>query len=78
MAYNAGIGRIQQWKTNLGNRGNLAFANAIPVRETRLFVQKISATAIYYALLYGWDDPLSILRTLYPSDYGHQQPIRPF
>ena len=78
MAYNAGIGRIQQWKTSLNNRGNLAFANAIPVRETRLFVQKISATAIYYALLYGWDDPLLILRTLYPSDYGHQQPIRPF
>ena len=70
MAYNAGIGRIQQWKPRLGKRGSLAFAGAIPVPETRIFIEKISATAIYYAILYGWDDPLSVLRTMYPADYS--------
>ncbi|WGK70426.1 lytic transglycosylase domain-containing protein [Candidatus Haliotispira prima] len=69
MAYNAGLGNIRRWKARLGGRNSLEFNNAIPVRETRLYVQKISVAAIYYSVLYDWDDPISVLRSIYPDNF---------
>ncbi len=73
MAYNAGLGNIRKWKARLGSLSGLEFNNSVPLRETRLYVQKIGAGAIYYAILYNWRDPISVLHTIYPQDFPNAQ-----
>ncbi len=72
MAYNAGLGNIRKWKARLGSLNGLNFNNSIPVLETRLYVQKISAAAIYYSVLYGWNDAITVLNTIYPDSFPPQ------
>ena len=69
MAYNAGLGNIRRWKARFGSLNGLEFNNTVPVLETRLYVQKVSAAAIYYSALYNWNDPIFVLHTIYPDDF---------
>jgi len=60
-AYNAGHGRAKSWRKTFGNPNDphkdvLDWAESIPFRETRLYVQKVIASyGIYKALLEGKD-----------------------
>lgn len=60
-AYNAGHGRADSWRKTFGNPNDphkdvLDWAESIPFRETRLYVQKVIASyGIYKALLEGKD-----------------------
>ncbi|MEM9423928.1 MAG: lytic transglycosylase domain-containing protein, partial [Spirochaetota bacterium] len=72
MAYNAGLGNIRKWKARFGSLNGLKFNNMIPILETRNYVQKVSAGAVYYSVLYGWNEPAAVLQTVYPDDFPAQ------
>ena len=75
MAYNAGLGNIRKWKSRLGRLSGLEFNNNIPLLETRRYVQKVSAHAIYYSVLYHWGDPEAVLRIIYPDNFRTKSKI---
>lgn len=69
MAYNAGLGNLRKWTRSFGSFPTLNFNYAIPILETRDYVPKVGAGAIYYASLYSWGDPVKILAEIYPDEF---------
>ncbi|HXZ92972.1 MAG TPA: transglycosylase SLT domain-containing protein [Burkholderiales bacterium] len=57
-AYNAGPGRARSWRDAKPLEGAI-YAENIPFDETRRYVKKVMANAIFYASLYG-DGPSSL------------------
>ncbi len=53
--YNAGEGAVDRWLAERGNRPADAFVEAIPYRETREYVKRVSTTWQTYRLLAGAD-----------------------
>lgn len=61
-AYNAGPGRARSWRDAKPLEGAI-YAENIPFDETRRYVKKVMANAIFYASLYG-DGPSSLKERL--------------
>ncbi|MFH1463512.1 MAG: transglycosylase SLT domain-containing protein [Pseudomonadota bacterium] len=55
--YNAGEGNVDKWLRERGNRPVDEFVEAIPLRETRRYVKRVSGTWQTYHLLYEPDAP---------------------
>lgn len=53
-AYNAGPGRARQWQADRALEGAI-YAETIPFNETRDYVKKVFANAVYYAQRFGGD-----------------------
>ncbi len=63
-AYNAGPGRPRAWRATLARRiEGAAFVESIPFTETRDYVKKVLANAVYYQALLG-DAPLTLKQRL--------------
>ncbi|MBM3568065.1 MAG: lytic transglycosylase domain-containing protein [Alphaproteobacteria bacterium] len=56
-AYNAGPGRVKNWRREIGTEDPLMFLESIPVRETRLFVQRVATSYWVYCDRLGIDAP---------------------
>jgi soluble lytic murein transglycosylase len=54
IAYNAGPGRVPQWRASLPLEMD-EFSEAIPIKETRLYVQGVIRNWLQYRRLYGED-----------------------
>ena len=50
--YNAGPGRARKWQA-AGSLEGAVYAETIPFNETRDYVKKVMANAVYYAALFG-------------------------
>jgi len=61
-AYNAGPRRAERWRNAVPLEGAI-YVESIPFTETRLYVQKVMANAVYYSALYGVQ-PLSLKQML--------------
>lgn len=71
-AYNAGPGRVRQWRARNPTDADLWIAT-IPFYETRSYVQRVLAYRIIYADRLGLDDgPLSAWLTPIVAPVGHQ------
>lgn len=56
-AYNAGPGNVKTWLRQMPQRDPLLAIESIPLRETRLFVQRVAATYWIYRDRLGQDAP---------------------
>jgi soluble lytic murein transglycosylase-like protein len=65
MAYNAGSGRVRRWERGWGMLTPQQYVLAIPIKETRRYVQKVLVSALWYSKLYGFEDPKSIIRAVF-------------
>ncbi|MFQ3640643.1 MAG: transglycosylase SLT domain-containing protein, partial [Chloracidobacterium sp.] len=54
-AYNAGPGRVVNWLKTLPTDELDVWIDAIPITETRLYVQGVTRNAAHYRRLYGND-----------------------
>ena len=66
-AYNAGEGNVDKWRRARGNVPLDEFVEAIPFRETRHYVKRVSGSWQMYHLLYDGDDPFPAL-----AAFNHQ------
>jgi soluble lytic murein transglycosylase len=57
-AYNAGPGRIRQWKARYPISNRLLFIDLLPARETREYVSSILRNYFWYLKLYSTDEPI--------------------
>jgi soluble lytic murein transglycosylase len=54
VAYNAGPGRVQQWRETLGIEDDpLLFLESIPLREPRVYVKKVLTNLWTYRARFG-------------------------
>jgi len=51
-AYNAGDGRVEEWRSNLTSSDMPTFVESIPFTETRDYVQAVIRNASIYRRLY--------------------------
>ena len=51
-AYNAGPGRLSQWRRSLPNTSIEEWVESIPISETRLYIQGVARNAAQYRRLY--------------------------
>jgi soluble lytic murein transglycosylase len=65
MAYNAGSGRVRRWEREWAALTPRQYLLAVPIKETRRYVQKVLVSALWYSKLYGFEDPGSIIRTVF-------------
>jgi hypothetical protein len=57
-AYNSGPGNLQRWQSEVNyNDDPLLFVASIPVRETRLFIERVMANLWIYQLRLGQKTP---------------------
>ncbi|WP_172599979.1 lytic transglycosylase domain-containing protein [Sulfuricystis multivorans] len=70
-AYNAGPGRARKWRAERPLEGAI-YVETIPFSETRDYVKKVMANAIYYAALMGRPAPSLTQRlgTIRPRGFG--------
>jgi soluble lytic murein transglycosylase len=59
-AYNAGMSRVERWKTKDGVDDPEMFTERIPYVETRDYVRIILRNRDLYRALYGWETPVLI------------------
>lgn len=59
LAYNAGIGRVEEWRRELAAHGDdpLLFIESVPIRETRDYVRKVLVNLWRYEAQLGYDSP---------------------
>ncbi len=57
-AYNAGPGRIRQWKARYPITNRLLFIDLLPARETREYVSSILRNYFWYIKLYSPNEPI--------------------
>jgi soluble lytic murein transglycosylase len=57
-AYNAGLGRVRQWRSRWGDLGAVLFHQSIPFAETYRHVAKVIVSAAYYGYLYDDQSPV--------------------
>ncbi|KAF0184136.1 MAG: soluble lytic murein transglycosylase [Nitrospirae bacterium] len=62
-AYNAGPGRVDQWRGKLQGIDGFAFVELIPFEETRDYTKKVLANSVMYALVTG-KEPIRISKVL--------------
>lgn len=74
-AYNAGPGRARAWQGNRTLEGAI-YAETIPFNETRDYVKKVMANAVYYSEAFGRGET-SIKRRMgtIPSRSGNEVPL---
>ena len=71
-AYNAGPGRVVQWRASLPLELD-EWAEAVPFRETRLYIQGVVRNTLQYKRLYdmnGQFRPEVGARAIYPASKG--------
>lgn len=70
-AYNAGPGRARKWRAATPLEGAI-YAETIPFSETRDYVKKVMANAMYYAAVMGLPTPTLTQRlgTIRPRGFG--------
>lgn len=57
-AYNAGPGRLAEWKAAIDYRGDpLLFIESIPSRETRVFIERVLANMWIYRIRFNQSTP---------------------
>jgi hypothetical protein len=66
IAYNAGLGRLRQWEKAYTGFPPDLFIEALPYRETRHYIRKITMTACMYGFLYYNKEPWEVLSLFYP------------
>jgi len=75
-AYNAGPGRARAWRT-AGPMEGAVYAETIPFNETRDYVQKVMANAVYYSHVLG--QPVQTLKqrlgTIGPRQRDRETPL---
>ena len=80
VAYNAGPGRIAQWRSTLPLEMD-EFQEAVPIRETRLYIQGVVRNMLQYKRLYDEQGQFRAdvgARAIYPSPKGTPaQPANP-
>jgi soluble lytic murein transglycosylase len=59
-AYNAGMSRVERWRTKAGVDDPEMFTERIPYVETRDYVRIILRNRDLYRALYGWEPPALI------------------
>ncbi|HSW61757.1 MAG TPA: transglycosylase SLT domain-containing protein [Dissulfurispiraceae bacterium] len=62
-AYNAGPGRVDQWRGKLHGIDGFAFVELIPFEETRDYTKKVLANSVMYALVTG-QEPIRLTKVL--------------
>jgi soluble lytic murein transglycosylase len=74
-AYNAGPGRARNWQANTALEGAI-YAETIPFSETRDYVKKVMANAMYYSQVFGQPGP-SLKQRLgtIPARRGSETPL---
>lgn len=75
-AYNAGPGRLQEWKTSIQhNQDPLLFIESIPFAQTRHYVMQVMANYWIYSELTGQSNRsvYALLRGKWPSYDGYQE-----
>lgn len=66
-AYNAGYGNLTAWKKVYPDIRPELFIEAVPFTETRNYVKKVFAAAVFYVLLYDMADPLELTERFFPG-----------
>lgn len=66
-AYNGGLGRVRQWQRVKDLPSLLLFHQSIPLPETRLYIQKILVSAVYYAYLYDSTSLTTVVSSFFPE-----------
>jgi len=77
-AYNAGPGRVVQWRASLPLELD-EWAEAVPFRETRLYIQGVVRNTLQYRRLYDLNGQFRAevgARAIYPASKGPSQPDR--
>ncbi len=77
-AYNAGPGRLQEWKKiNLGHNDPLMFVESIPLPETRHYVMQVMTNYWIYSELAGATNhsAFALAKGKWPSYGGFQGPV---
>lgn len=77
-AYNAGAGRLQDWKKNLGDKGDpLLFLESIPYSETRYYVMQVMTNYWIYSELIGSSNSsvYALLHGQWPSYNNDDTPV---
>lgn len=77
LAYNAGIGRVEEWRRDLAVHGDdpLLFVESVPIRESRDYVRKVLANLWRYEAQLGHDSPsLAALAANRWPTYEHREP----
>jgi len=77
-AYNAGPGRIQEWKaSNIGHNDPLLFVESIPLAETRHYVMQVMTNYWIYSELAGAPNHsvYALLKGKWPSYVGYEGPL---
>lgn len=77
-AYNAGPGRLQEWKGNLNYRNDpLLFVESIPFNETRNYVMQVMTNYWIYSELIGGSDKSvqAVLQGQWPSYEAFGTPV---
>lgn len=67
IAYNAGLGNLRRWEKEYRSLPLELFIEAIPYRETRIYVKKVIITACIYSHLY-YDMPCSDVFSMFFPD----------
>ena len=63
-AYNAGGGRVNQWKRQFRGLSQVLFAEALPFAETREYIRKVLVAAVHYGYLYDGKTPAETVSEL--------------
>jgi soluble lytic murein transglycosylase len=78
-AYNAGAGRLQDWKEHMGDKDPLLFIEMIPFGETRHYVMQVMTNYWMYSELEGEPTPsvTALLNNKWPTygANGYEQPV---
>ena len=77
-AYNAGPGKLQEWKNNnLGHSDPLLFVESIPYGQTRHYVMQVMTNYWIYSELAGMANHsvYALLKNQWPSYDGYQGPV---
>ncbi len=77
LAYNAGIGRVEQWRRDLAAHADdpLLFVESVPIRESRDYVRKVLAYLWRYEAQLGHGSPsLAALAANRWPTYEHREP----
>jgi soluble lytic murein transglycosylase len=73
-AYNAGPGRARRWRDSKPLEGAI-YAETIPFAETRDYVKKVTANAVFYAALDKRITPIKERLGTVPARNGNEAPL---
>lgn len=65
--YNAGIGRARRWERSFKDSPEMLYTDSLEYFETRYYIKKITATAVFYGFLYYDMEPIDVVYYMYPE-----------